>query len=59
MPVSRRTGSEWFRSWGQQLQLEILMKGGELSWSEPVWLGCLTVAASLLILFLAAEQAGP
>lgn len=51
--------AHWFRVVpvvGQQLQLEILMKGGELSWSEPVWLGCLTVAASLLILFLAADR---
>jgi sodium transport system permease protein len=50
---------EWFNLLpiaGQQLQLELLMKGGSLPFSEPLWLGCLTTAAALLILFLAADR---
>jgi sodium transport system permease protein len=50
---------EWFNLLpiaGQQLQLELLMKGGSLPFSEPLWLGGLTTAAALLILFLAADR---
>jgi sodium transport system permease protein len=41
---------------GQQLQLQALMNGGALPPAQPIWLGCLTTAASLVILFLAAER---
>jgi sodium transport system permease protein len=49
----------WFRILpiaGQQLQLELLMRGGELPIFQPLWLGSLTTAAALLILFLAADR---
>jgi sodium transport system permease protein len=49
----------WFRLVplaGQQLQLEILMRGGELPFQQPLWLGCWTIAAALVILFLAADR---
>lgn len=51
--------AQWFRMLpvaGQQLQLESLMSGGELPWFQPLWLGCLTAASALLILFLAADR---
>jgi sodium transport system permease protein len=41
---------------GQQLQLEWLIKGGTLPPAQPIWLGCLTTAAALVILFLAADR---
>ena len=35
---------------------ELLMRGGELPLFQPLWLGCLTATAALMILFLAADR---
>ncbi len=51
--------AQWFRVVplaGQQLQLEILMRGGEVPLLQPIWLGGLTTAAALLLLFVAADR---
>jgi len=51
------------RSWhrflpvvGQQLQLELLLKGRDVHLLQPIVLGCLTTALTILVLLVAADR---
>ena len=55
-PAARRVWCGFLPFLGQQLELELLMNGGEFHWIQPIVLGCLTVTLALLVLLVAANR---
>lgn len=55
-PAARGAWSGFFPLVGQQLQLELLMKGGQIHLLQPIVLGCFTATVAILVLLVAANR---